>query len=189
MSNNINRISNPSIVRLARKAGILSVSQDISIFVRNTILVKLEKLLKIALILLNSSERRTLKEEDVRQALNRIGKKVYGSEIPYEACKILSIPKTKKPRKKGAIAKMEVKFYQKQTGFILAKGPFQSVVREIQQDYMTGSRCSAHSLTLIQTYIESELHKLLLFSKKIAAHANRSTVNEKDCKLAEQGCK
>jgi len=189
MSNNIDRISSPSIVRLARKAGILSVSQGLSLFVRNTILDKLEKLLKIALIILDSSGRKTLKEEDVRQALNRLGKKVYGSEIPFESCKILSIPKTKKPRKKGTVAKMEVKFYQKQTGFILAKASFESVVREIQEYYVSGGKFSAHSFTLIQTYIESEIHKLLVFSKKLAAHANRSTVNERDYKIAEQGCK
>lgn len=66
-------ITKPSITRLARRAGIKSVSEDCYDLIRKLIDVKLEEILRITMIVNTERQTKTLMAEDVYEAISLSG--------------------------------------------------------------------------------------------------------------------
>ena len=62
-------ISKPSIVRLARTAGVKSISDECFVFIRKLIDKKLEEVLSTALIVNSQHQTKTLMSDDIYEAL------------------------------------------------------------------------------------------------------------------------
>lgn len=63
-------ITKPSITRLARRAGVKSVSDECFNIVRNLIATEIEEILRLAMIVNSEHQTKTLMPEDVYEALS-----------------------------------------------------------------------------------------------------------------------
>ena len=102
-----------------------------------------------------------------------------------------SVPATggvKKPHRYrlGTIALREIRRYQKSTELLLRKLPFQRLVREIAQEYMSDLRMNSHALTALQEASEAYLTSLFEDANLCAIHAKRVTIMPKDMQLARR---
>jgi histone H3/H4 len=73
-------ITKPSIVRLARTAGVKSISDECFVFIRKVIDKKLEELLSTALIVNSQHQTKTLMSDDIYEALYLLGVNVTQSD-------------------------------------------------------------------------------------------------------------
>lgn len=104
-----------------------------------------------------------------------------GTQIPTK--KVL---KTKRKWKSGTVALREIKKYQKTTNLLVAKKPFQMLVREIAQDYKTDLRFQPTALEALQEAAEAYLVGLFEDTNLLAIHAGRTTIEPKDMKMARR---
>ncbi|BGP17547.1 hypothetical protein JCM10213_004088 [Rhodosporidiobolus nylandii] len=98
-----------------------------------------------------------------------------------------STGKKRKPHrfKPGTIALREIRYYQKSTGNLLRKLPFQRLVREIAQENVGAQmRWQGSALSALQEAAEEYLVTLFSDSNLCCIHAKRVTVQPKDMKLA-----
>ncbi|XP_006865076.1 PREDICTED: histone H3.3-like [Chrysochloris asiatica] len=99
------------------------------------------------------------------------------------ACK--SVPSTgggKKPHgyRSGTVALREIRRYQKSTGLLIHKLPFQLLMREIAQDFKTD--------LCFQEASEAYLVGLFEDTNLCAIHAKRVTIMPKDVQLVRRIC-
>jgi histone H3/H4 len=66
-------ITRPSITRVARKAGVKSVSEDCFVVIRQLINLKLKEVLNAALIVNSEHQTKTLMSDDIYDAINILG--------------------------------------------------------------------------------------------------------------------
>ncbi|UYV62542.1 H3F3C [Cordylochernes scorpioides] len=94
----------------------------------------------------------------------------------------------KKPHRyrPGTVALREIQKYQKSTELLLRKLPFQRLVREIAQEYMSNLRLQSSALMALQEASEANLVGLLEDSNLCAIHARRVTIMPKDIQLARR---
>jgi len=100
-------------------------------------------------------------------------------------------PKTggiKKPHRyrPGTVALREIRKYQKSTGLLIRKSPFQRLVREIAQNFKTDLRFQSHAIMALQEASECYLVHLFEDTNLCAIHAKRVTIMPKDLKLARR---
>ena len=80
-------ITKPSITRLARRAGVKSVSDDCFDTIRNLIHNRLEELVRAALIANSEHQTRTLMTDDIYEAFSLVGQSVaHSSELGTSTC-------------------------------------------------------------------------------------------------------
>ena len=94
----------------------------------------------------------------------------------------------KKPHRfrPGTVALREIRRYQKTTGIIINKLPFQRLVREVAQDFRTDLRFESHALMALQEASEAYLVGLFQDVNLCAIHAKRVTIMVKDMQLARR---
>ena len=97
----------------------------------------------------------------------------------------------KKPRKPhryrpGTVALREIRKYQKSTDLLIRKLPFQRLVREIAQDFMSDLRFQSTALLALQEAAESYLVRLFEDTNLCAMHAKRVTILPRDIQLARR---
>lgn len=97
----------------------------------------------------------------------------------------------KKPRRyrPGTAALREIRRYQRSTDLLIAKAPFQRVVRQISEGLSTGGKCYRFQSSAVQALQEaSENYLVHLFedANLCAIHANRVTIQAKDIQLARR---
>jgi histone H3/H4 len=63
-------ITKPSITRLARRAGVKSVSEDCFNIVRNLITTELEEIIRLTMIVNSEHQTKTLMPEDIYEAVS-----------------------------------------------------------------------------------------------------------------------
>lgn len=81
------KFTKPSIIRLARKAGVKNLSEDCYPTIRNLIVMKLNELLVDSFVVNEERGTKTLMVEDVLEALRMNGVYVSGSEeLSSETC-------------------------------------------------------------------------------------------------------
>ena len=100
-------------------------------------------------------------------------------------------PKTggiKKPHRyrPGTVALREIRKYQKSTGLLIRKWPFQRLVREIAQNFKTDLRFQSHAIMALQEASECYLVHLFEDTNLCAIHAKRVTIFPKDIQLARR---
>jgi histone H3 len=84
------------------------------------------------------------------------------------------------------VALREIRRYQKSTELLIRKLPFQRLVREIMQDYLTDARISVYAFMAIQEAAEAYLVGLFEDANLCAIHAKRVTIMPKDIQLARR---
>ena len=93
---------------------------------------------------------------------------------------------TKKRYKPGTRAIREIRRYQKSNELLIAKLPFQRLVREIAQDCKTDLRFQASSILALQEASEAFIVSLMEDTNLCAIHAGRQTILAKDVQLARR---
>jgi histone H3 len=125
-------------------------------------------------------------------------KQLYGKNIPQA-------PKPKRRRKPGAgkhlfhsfslfwisnqlfaVALSEIRKFQKSTELLMAKRPFQRLVREITQDLSMSMRWQASALLALQEASEGYLTELFEDSNLLAIHAKRVTIRDSDIQMVRK---
>ncbi len=90
----------------------------------------------------------------------------------------------------GTVALREIRRYQKSTDMLLARAPFQRLVKEIAQGSATGYRdelrFQACAVAALQEAAESYLVSMFEDSNLCAIHAGRVTIMKKDMQLAQR---
>lgn len=76
----MDNFTKPSIIRLARRAGVKSMSEDCYEIVRNLIGLKLHEILRLAVIVNNERMTKTLMVDDVSEAFRLINKNIARSD-------------------------------------------------------------------------------------------------------------
>ncbi len=94
--------------------------------------------------------------------------------------------KRKAPKRLGAQALRDIKKYQKHTGLLIQKQPFQRLVREITKEISPNARLQGATLVALQESAEAFVADVFRDTNRNAIHANRVTVNETDMTLALQ---
>jgi len=92
----------------------------------------------------------------------------------------------KKRFKPGAKALKEIRAYQKSTELLIAKLPFNRLVREISKECNTSMRFQASAIFALQEAAEAYLVGLFEDTMLCAAHAKRVTIMPKDIQLARR---
>ena len=84
------------------------------------------------------------------------------------------------------MALKEIQHYQKFTGFLIRKLPFQRLVREIAIDVAQEMRFQSSALVVLQEAAEAYLMGLFEDTNLCAIHARRVTILPKDIQLARR---
>ena len=80
-------LTKPSITRLSRKAGVKSLSEDCYNTIRNLINTTLNEIITVSLIVNSESKTKTLKEDDIYQAIQLCGYNIAKSnDLGIETC-------------------------------------------------------------------------------------------------------
>ena len=86
----------------------------------------------------------------------------------------------------GTVALREIKRYQKSTDLLVAKSPFQRLVRSITENYSSTIRYQSLALLALQEAAEAYLVGLYEDSQLCAIHGGRITLMKKDLDLARR---
>jgi histone H3 len=86
----------------------------------------------------------------------------------------------------GTVALREIRKFQKGTGLLLRKAPFQRLVRETAAAHKEGLRFQASAVAAIQEATESYVVSLLSDTNLCAIHAKRVTIMTRDIQLARR---
>ena len=94
----------------------------------------------------------------------------------------------KKPHRyrPGTVALREIRRYQKGTELLIKKMPFQRLVREIAQDFVTDLRFQSSAISALQGASGDYLVHLFEDANLCAIHAKRVTIMPKDIQLARR---
>ena len=82
------------------------------------------------------------------------------------------------------MALREIRCYQKSTELLIRKLPFNTLVREITQDFKTDIRFQAEAIAALQEAAEAYLVGLFEDTNLCCIHAKRVTIMPKDIQLA-----
>ena len=88
----------------------------------------------------------------------------------------------------GMMALKEIRHYQKFTGFLIRKLPFQRLVREITVEVAQEMRFQSSALLALQEAAEAYLVGLFEDTNLCAIHARQVTIMPKDIQLARRIC-
>ena len=84
----------------------------------------------------------------------------------------------------GTVVLRDIRRYQNSTELLIRKKPFQRLIREIVQDYMTDIWFQPRTFMVLQEASEAYLVGLFKDTNSCAMHAKRVTIMPEDMKLA-----
>lgn len=174
-------ISKQSINKLAKKAGIKSISSLIPDEIIGVTRVMLEQVLKICILVVKSGDRKTITLEDIKYALENLGHKLYDYDDVVSKCKPFNKGKIKKNR-----YLREIQFYQNQDDCVyIPKATFKNLVKFVMKDHFNSKlKFNTIAIEQLQVAIEDLLVLLLQNSYVVAIHAQRTTLHPKDVTTA-----
>jgi histone H3 len=115
------------------------------------------------------------------------GKKTTENLAPIAAEGMMaSMQKLTKRYRPGAKALRMIREYQKSTGLLLRKMPFQRLVREIALRFHCDLRFQSSAILALQEVSEAYLVGLFEDTNLLAIHSKRVTIYAKDMKLARR---
>ena len=177
LRDNIQGITKNALQRLAYKAGVKMMSGLCYEELRGVMKVFLESKIRDTLAVTEHNRRKTVTRGDLvasakgNAILNYKGvsKLVGGRYHP------------------GTVALRNIRHMQKKSvEFLIQRAPFQRLVREIGQDFITDLRYDPLFMDALQTLTEAHLVDLLKDANIAAIHAQRTTVQPKDIQLARR---
>lgn len=86
----------------------------------------------------------------------------------------------------GTVALREIRKLQRSTDLLIAKLPFQRLVREIAQDFKTDLRFQSSAIAALQEASEAYLIGLFEDANLACIHAKRITIMPKDLNLSRR---
>ena len=86
----------------------------------------------------------------------------------------------------GTVALREIRKYQKSTELLIRKLPFQRLVPELSQDFITDLRFASSAVLALQEASEAYLVGLFEDTNLCALHSKRVTIMPKDIQLARR---
>ena len=88
----------------------------------------------------------------------------------------------------GIMALCEIRYYQKSSGLLIRKLPFQRLVREITQGFKSDLRFQSAAILCLQEVAEAYLVRLFEDTNLCAIHTKRVMITPKDLQLARHIC-
>ena len=177
LRDNIQGITKNALQRLAYKAGVKMMSGLCYEELRGVMKVFLDSKIRDALVVTQHNRRKTVTREDLvasakgNAILNYkgVGKLVGGRYHP------------------GTVALRNIRHMQKSVvEYLIQRAPFQRLVREIGQDFITDLRYDPLFMDALQTLTESHLVDLLEDANLAAIHTQRTTLQPRDIQLARR---
>ena len=86
----------------------------------------------------------------------------------------------------GTVAIREIRRYQKSADLLIRKLPFQRLVRELSQDFMTDLRWTGPAILALQEASENYLVGLFEDTQLAAIHTKRVSIKADDMQLARR---
>lgn len=199
--NPIKGITNNAVHRMARQAGIKSISSESIEEVRNLIKKVLEEIIMVAVAVLQHNRKKKITSKDIKKGIYAVtGRKfVFDDEQNIiKNCKHRETVKSVEPSegkkrkfKPGTVALREIRHYQKASDCVLiAKAPFKRLVYSITIDFIDADRFkySKPALVALQMFIENYFVDFLDSTHIITLYCDRLRVDVSDMKLAEKIC-
>lgn len=187
----INGITKNDIRRLFENSGIESNSKDVYEQIRSLIVDKTDEIVRASILFTEAAKHKTVMDTDVNLALEQLGTPFLsftGSSKGDQPQKFNNKSKTGDHKMmKGEQAHKRVKFYKKSNETLgIRKLPFQRVVRFLasQIDSAKYFKFQSRALMVIQQFVEEFIKDLLSCANKLAQHAGRVKVVNKDIVLA-----
>lgn len=119
------------------------------------------------------------------------GRQLVAQRLSFERISRMTAPVTtgvKKPYRfhPGTVALREIKKYQKSTGLLMRKLPFQRLVRKIALEINSEFRFQSSALLALQEAAEAYMVALFADTNMCAKHAKRVTIMTRDLHLARR---
>lgn len=204
LRDSIQGITKPALKRVARTAGVKSLSGLVYEELRGIMKVYMENILQKCVTFTEHARRKTVQLEDLEAALETMG--VYlGAGINPNTSKTFSTTKSRKKASKseeakeagkpakahrfkpGTVALREIRHYQKNSeNLLIPKLNFSRLTREIAQDFKDDLSFQRKFLEMFQLVVETYLIDLMNAANLCAIHADRKRVYPKDIQLARQ---
>lgn len=172
LRHSIQGITDSSIKRLARRAGITRISSLVYEEVRGITKLFLEELLIHVVNRVEATKTHTITVTHVEPSLDVA---IYSDAITNFKCH--------GTKKEDASALSEIRHYQKDGCLSIPYTAFNRLIREVVQDYKTGLRISENASLLIQYAAEAHIVSILSGAIIAAIHAGRTNVQPKDLQL------
>lgn len=184
------RITNPSIKRMSLAAGVLMLNYNVYDYIKTIIKVKLDILIKYAIIYAEYAKRITISYEDIKNSYKNISGKEYDDAPIENMCKIykfdtrnLSIDES---------TNKQIKFYKNEViegCLFFPKATFYRLIREVAQDQSElNIKFSKDALLAIQSIIELYILKLFKRALYFTNSSKRSKMSFKDIDSAYRIC-
>lgn len=206
----IQGITKPAITRIANRAGCKRLSGLIYEETRGIVKMRMEEIIRAAVVYTDNARRVTIKEADVSAALADLGhgaawfkphKKKSGRRLLQGAAFRMDgdnegggggpVPRDGGVRRRhrykpGTVALRNIRKEQKKTNLMIPRQPFNRIAREIGQDYKLDLRFADAALELTQIAVEHYLVNLFEEANLLAIHAKRHTIQPKDLQAARR---
>ncbi|CAN6293562.1 unnamed protein product [Urochloa humidicola] len=139
--------------------------------------------------------RRRVSANNIVARVKRMARKSTGGmppRVPLRTLVGISRPpapvEVKKPQRyiPGTKALRQISKYQKPTGLLISKLPFERLVREIAQVFKSDTRFQSHAMMALQEAAEGYLVGVFEDTNLCATHAKRATITAEDVQLARR---
>lgn len=185
LRDNINGITDGSIQRLARRGGVKRLSGLVYAQVRAYITAYLQNVLRSAVTIVDFERKKTVDANSVAASLPTSMFSADISDKKAGSRQTARNPATEKTRrsKAGTEALRDIRHFQKNGELLMAKSPFERVVREVAQNFKTDLRFSEDAILLLQYATEEFLVDLFKNAQRAAVSAGRVSVQVRDLQL------
>jgi histone H3 len=189
---------------MARRAGVKRLSGLIYEETRGVLKTWMEKVLRDAITATEYARAKTVSGEHIVYALSQHG--IHTMAVGPKAIKAntgnakkgevkaagsdggAASGGAKKPHRfrPGTVALREIRKFQKSTGTLIRRLPFNRVAREISQDFKSDLRFTGAAIVTLQCAAEMYMISVLHDANLCAIHAKRVTIAPKDIQLARR---
>ena len=185
----IARITKASLQRLGYVAGVRQMNAGTYEELRSILYHTLKNVVNIAVTYSVYYKKRTVTEPMVSTALSGTVSLPgsWSAKLSDKGCPRRKTTEGKRKAKKGAKAMREIQSCQKQSECLyLPRTVFDSLVREISDNYGSKRRYTKNAMLLLQYAVERYLIEILQGSQIQALHANRLGVSPKDIAMVRR---
>lgn len=194
LRDSIQGLTKPAFKRLIHRAGVTRASILVYEELRGIVMVKLEEVIRDAVIFTEHARRKTVMVDDVEAAIEIIDNKFSALVPSHQAGRCVDREsnksedtETRRRHRPGRAADLDIKFQQKNADcFSFAKLSFDRVVREVAQDYHVELRFQETAVLLLQQYIEGYIVELVHLAGLQLKQGERETLFPKDLQIVRK---
>jgi histone H3 len=190
LRDNIQGLNQPALRRLCQRAGVTRMTSRVYEELRGITSVKLEELLRRAVVSLEHDGRKTLYVRDLEFAVEGTGMSL-GLATHKSAPRAHPRPSKAHTSDKahrwraGTAALRDVRFQQKHSeGLVFGRLPFERYAREVAQDMHEDLRFSSGFLDQLQFVVEAYLVRVISNAYICTMHAKRISLMPSDLQVA-----